>query len=46
MIAPEHAEDSVVALTGWAVVEGGRIVACGTPAEIKQIDESITGHYI
>ena len=26
--------------------EGGRIVACGTPAEIKQIDESITGHYI
>jgi len=22
MIAPEHAEDSVVALTGWAVVEG------------------------
>lgn len=26
--------------------EGGRIVACGTPDEIKQIDESITGHYI
>ena len=26
--------------------EGGRIVACGTPTEIKQIDESITGHYI
>lgn len=26
--------------------EGGRIVACGTPAEIKQIDESITGRYI
>lgn len=22
MIAPEHAEDSVIALTGWAVVEG------------------------
>ena len=26
--------------------EGGRIVASGTPDEIKQIDESITGHYI
>ena len=26
--------------------EGGRIVACGTPDEIKQIDESITGQYI
>ena len=26
--------------------EGGRIVACGTPDEIKQIEESITGHYI
>ena len=26
--------------------EGGRIVACGTPDEIRQIDESITGHYI
>ena len=26
--------------------EGGRIVACGTPDEIKQIDESITGNYI
>ena len=22
MIAPEHAEDSVIALTGWAVLEG------------------------
>ena len=26
--------------------EGGRIVACGAPDEIKQIDESITGQYI
>ena len=26
--------------------EGGRIVASGTPDEIKQIDESITGNYI
>ncbi|MCI6767038.1 MAG: excinuclease ABC subunit UvrA [Lachnospiraceae bacterium] len=26
--------------------EGGRIVACGTPDEIKQTDESITGNYI
>jgi excinuclease ABC subunit A len=26
--------------------EGGRIVGCGTPDEIKQIDESITGQYI
>ena len=26
--------------------EGGRIVACGAPDEIKQIDESITGKYI
>ena len=26
--------------------EGGRIVACGTPDEIKQIDESITRQYI
>ena len=26
--------------------EGGRIVACGTPDEFKQIDESITGRYI
>ena len=25
--------------------EGGRIIACGTPDEIKQSDESITGHY-
>ena len=26
--------------------EGGRIVACGTPDEIKQFHESITGRYI
>ena len=26
--------------------EGGRIIACGTPDEIRQTDESITGHYI
>ena len=26
--------------------EGGRIVACGTPDEIKQFNESITGQYI
>jgi excinuclease ABC subunit A len=26
--------------------EGGRIIACGTPDEIRQTDESITGQYI
>ena len=26
--------------------EGGRVVACGTPDEIRHTDESITGRYI
>ena len=26
--------------------QGGRIVACGTPEEIKNVKESVTGRYL
>ena len=38
--------DDIIDMGPGGGKEGGRIVSCGTPDEIKQIDESITGRYI
>lgn len=38
--------DYVIDMGPYGGKGGGRIVACGTPAEIAANPESITGHYL